>query len=513
MDHEQNYFSSIFHALPGPCIVIRPSEGRFMVFAVNDAYLDILGQSRETIVGKEFMSIFSAFNGSHSPLIPESVFDWVCQEKKAERVAPVFYPAFSLNGQKPAEDTWLEVTHTPVLNKSGDVEFIIRTLKDVTDAMRREELVEKRQRVAELDRLLAVEREVLALNATLGIPLASVLTAYLNGIQELFPDMFCSVMRARDGFLRAPVAPSISAKFLPADLEVPIAEGAGSCGTAAHRKRLVVANDIATDPIWEGPRALALEHGLRACWSYPIMDAKGQVLAVVGMYYKKPRWPTLGELDVIQRMADLLHIIFENNANAELIAQNNETMNQVQRLARFGIWQWDVTSNEVFWSDVLYDIFGVDPAHFVPSLETHHSFVVDADRPRVMGILEHVRTSGRDVVFEECVARPDGEVRHLRTWAKLLGDTGNGHPKVVGACLDITAIRSAETELKAIAWMQSHIIRAPVARIMGVVELMRHYPAHGQATETLLDSIYRSADELDGIIKEIARKAEQGKRD
>jgi diguanylate cyclase (GGDEF)-like protein len=69
----------------------------------------------------------------------------------------------------------------------------------------------------------------------------------------------------------------------------PIGPKAGSCGTAAWRGEPVEVTDIAQDPLWEDYRALALPLGLAACWSSPIKDRDGKVVATFALYYREPR--------------------------------------------------------------------------------------------------------------------------------------------------------------------------------------------------------------------------------
>ncbi|SEM67099.1 PAS domain S-box-containing protein [bacterium A37T11] len=353
-----------------------------------------------------------------------------------------------------------------------------------------------------------LERKILSLNATAGISMTHLLTEYLAGVESLFPGMYCSILRVGDGRLKSIIAPSIPETFLPKTISLPIEEGAGSCGTAAYRKQIVVVNDIATDPIWEQPRELALAHGLRACWSYPILDANNMLLAVLGMYYKEVKTPVAKEMDAIHRVASLLRILLENRKNANQIAETTNTLVQVQELASFGIWQWDTVTDEVTWSDILYTIFAVSESKFDNSKNGLLAFIAEEDRERVAQTLEHVRAIGEDTIFEARICRPDGTIRHLRFWAKLVKG-GKYHPRIVGACLDITAIKSAESDLKEIAWMQSHIIRAPVARILGLVDFIKHNQAPDIPIDDLLEAIYESAHELDRIVNTIVRKAEQ----
>jgi len=62
--------------------------------------------------------------------------------------------------------------------------------------------------------------------------------------------------------------------------------------------------------------------------------------------------------------------------------------------------------------------------------------------------------------------------------------------------------------LQEIAWMQSHVVRAPVARLMGIVDLIKNYTHSENEQNELLDHILISANELDGIIRDIADKTQ-----
>ncbi|HEU4887946.1 MAG TPA: GAF domain-containing protein, partial [Thermoanaerobaculia bacterium] len=50
--------------------------------------------------------------------------------------------------------------------------------------------------------------------------------------------------------------------------------------------------DIANDRLWVNFRDLALQHGLRACWSTPIHGSDGKVLGTFANYYPVVRDPS-----------------------------------------------------------------------------------------------------------------------------------------------------------------------------------------------------------------------------
>ncbi len=105
--------------------------------------------------------------------------------------------------------------------------------------------------------------------------------------------MSCSILLLDPDRLRVrPVAaPSLPEEYSRALEGAPIGPRAGSCGTAAYRGQPVIVTDIETDPLWEDYRELARAHGLRACWSTPILNADGQVLGTFAMYFKRVASP------------------------------------------------------------------------------------------------------------------------------------------------------------------------------------------------------------------------------
>lgn len=73
----------------------------------------------------------------------------------------------------------------------------------------------------------------------------------------------------------------------------------------------------------------------------------------------------------------------------------------------------------------------------------------------------------------------------------------------------IDAIKMQNEKLQNIAWMQSHVVRAPVARLMGLANLIKNYELSDEERRQLMDQIVVSAEELDAIIRDISEKANQ----
>lgn len=122
--------------------------------------------------------------------------------------------------------------------------------------------------------------------------LSEMLGVFAETIERQSPDMLCSILLLEDQNVRHGAAPSLPSEYNAAVDGLVIGPQAGSCGTAAFTRRQVIVTDIASDPLWDDYRELALKHGLRACWSTPILGAGGEVLGTFAMYYRTSRAPT-----------------------------------------------------------------------------------------------------------------------------------------------------------------------------------------------------------------------------
>lgn len=71
----------------------------------------------------------------------------------------------------------------------------------------------------------------------------------------------------------------------------------------------------------------------------------------------------------------------------------------------------------------------------------------------------------------------------------------------------IDAIEKQNKKLNDIAWMQSHVVRAPLASLMGLAHLLADEKAETTETrEEILVKLLASANELDGVIKKISEQ-------
>ena len=153
-------------------------------------------------------------------------------------------------------------------------------------------------------RLQKAEHRVLEMIAA-GAPLSESLAALVGALEDHSPPALGSVLILDpDGLhVRHGAGPSLPVEFMKAIDGSPIGPTAGSCGTSAFLKRAVIVADIESDALWDDYRALARVHGLRACWSTPILATDSRVLGTFAFYYRAVRTPADRDVAIMERAA------------------------------------------------------------------------------------------------------------------------------------------------------------------------------------------------------------------
>jgi len=121
---------------------------------------------------------------------------------------------------------------------------------------------------------------------------------------------------------------------------------------------------------------------------------------------------------------------------------------QAERMASLGFWQWDVRRDQVTWSEQLHRIYGLEPDGAPVSFPAYLERVHPDDRDRVRATIEGALRDHAAVTFEERIVRPDGAVRHLRSWAAVAVDDAGEPTGMFGTCLDLTQLMRTSDQLQ-----------------------------------------------------------------
>lgn len=73
----------------------------------------------------------------------------------------------------------------------------------------------------------------------------------------------------------------------------------------------------------------------------------------------------------------------------------------------------------------------------------------------------------------------------------------------------VKQIQLQNEKLKNIAWTQSHVVRAPLSRILGIINLIENQQDNLEDLMFWLDQLRVSCDEMDGIVRKITEEAQE----
>jgi PAS domain S-box-containing protein len=329
-------------------------------------------------------------------------------------------------------DRWLEMSLYP--SDQG----LFAYFKDVTTRKKHEAL-------------LALEKKVLELNASKRVSLRTLLNYFLKGIQKLFPGMYCSVMNLDDDgvTIRLLSAPGIPAIYAHAIDGLVIGPNAGSCGTAMFRKETVIVSDIATDPLWEDCRDLALSFGLRACWSLPVLDGRGEVRAAFAVYYTTAKSPTDLEMDVFERISGLVTVIIESKKAEEELSISNERYTLATKATNDAIWDRDLHTGRCFWGDGFYQQFGYKPGTKMRTVKFWESHIHSRDRDRVLkGMEKFIEQKNKGLWLDEYrFKKSDGSYALISDRGFLVFSKEGKVIRMVGSMQNVTEKKEMEERL------------------------------------------------------------------
>lgn len=210
---------------------------------------------------------------------------------------------------------------------------------------------------------------------------------------------------------------------------------------------------------------------------------------------------------IVVSSRDITEAVFNRGA----LKRSNERYKSIMKAANQAIYDWDIEKDNVEWGNGFHAIFGYQ-SNSHNSGEWYKNIHVD-DKTKVLAELtKSIEDSNIDVAVSEFrYTKENGEVALVEHRIVFLRNRLGVAIRAVGSLKDITGykqnlitIQLQNKKLKEIAWAQSHMARAPLARMMGLVDLIKNYPNTDIEKSKILDLFLQSATEFDQIIKEIS---------
>jgi len=411
-------------------------EGRCLKIAPTNPQL--LHKPPAELIGKKIRELFD-------PEMAE-----IFQEQIRTAIATNQTCTFEYHLEISSVQKWFAATISPMKEKTA-----LWVARDITERKQAESWLTGQKQILEM----------IAKGATLGDTLNTLVQIIEQQSREIIGSI---LLLAPDGeHLLHGAAPSLPDSYNAAIHGRAIGPDVGSCGTAAFTRQQVIVTDIASDPLWENYRDLALSFGLRACLSTPIFSSQGQVLGTFGMYYSQPCHPPIFDLQLIEAAMNLAGIAIESKQAEESLKQlNQELENRVkQRTAQLmkteerwqlalkgnndGIWDWNLQTEELFVSERFKEITGYEDSDISDYNNKWKASLHPDDLAISQQLLqEHLERKTPHYITEYRLWCYNSAYKWILSRGQALWDASGKAVRMVGSITDITERKQAEEALR-----------------------------------------------------------------
>lgn len=175
--------------------------------------------------------------------------------------------------------------------------------------------------------------------------------------------------------------------------------------------------------------------------------------------------------------------------HVEVSKKLEETQNRLNialESSQIGVWEWDVNLDKIYWSEHMYDIFEVE-TNTKLKLDTYLPLLHPEDKENVLSTIHYGIANKQDYEVVHRIILKDTSIRWILGKAKMVLNQNGDVIQIIGTCLDITSQKKIETELllkndeltktnaelDKFVYSASHDLRAPVASMLGLVDLAR----------------------------------------
>ncbi|MEO7888326.1 MAG: PAS domain S-box protein [Polaromonas sp.] len=332
-----------------------------------------------------------------------------------------------------AEDRVLRMSTRPLRDDAGGLVGGVAVFNDITEVKAAEDFAR-------------AQAQILALIAG-SASLQRSLEAVVQLIETSSPDSLCSILLVGGQQLHLGAAPSLPGSYNQAIEGLQIGEGVGACGTAAFRNQTVIVEDTQQDPLMKDYRELMLTHGLRACWSTPVVSTDGEVLATFAIYRRYPCAPQPHDLELITSAARLAGIaLVRARAEAALISSEARFRELAENINDV-FYNVDPRSGQLLYISPGYEkVWGRSRESLYADPLSYAQAALPEDQPLLKLARRHNR-AGEVSDTEYRIRSADGHLRWIRDHSYPVFDASGTLERVVGTARDITDRKLADLAL------------------------------------------------------------------
>jgi diguanylate cyclase (GGDEF)-like protein/PAS domain S-box-containing protein len=423
-------------------------EGRFQF--VSPSYCELFGKTEADLLGHNFM-----------PLVHEE--DQATTAKAMERLLQPPYHVY-IEQRALTKDgwRWLGWLDTAIRDEQGKITAIIGVGRDITQLQQAKAQLALQARRAEA--LLDLPDAVETLSES----------AFMQHAQELAEDLTNSQIAFihfihDDGdtielviWSHRTLEHYCSAVF---DRHYPVRQ-AGIWADALRQRKPVILNDY---PGYSHKHGLPEGHApLQRLLTVPVLE-DNKVVMLTGVGNKATDYIDT-DIETVQLISNEVWRLVQRRRAISKLAINEQRLRLAQHIASVGSWELDHKTQELGWSDEVFEIFEVKPDEFGYSYDAFLDWVHPNDRDRVHQTFWQAVDAHSDYNCQHRITMADGRTKHVHERCETYYDKEGIPLRSIGTIQDVTEqYLAAEKQRQAAAVFSSTLEGVVITDLEGTI--------------------------------------------
>ena len=289
------------------------------------------------------------------------------------------------------------------------------------------------------------------------------------------------------------------------------------CGHAILENQVMVVEDALKDERFHDNPLVTGKPKIRFYAGAPLTTPTGQNIGTLCVISPQPQNLSDKQIRALSILSHKVISELERQKAFEHISRMKEKLEEAQKIAHLGSWEWDLKTDTFQFSDSLYEILGIDKS-LGPSQELFFKYFSPASKKAFLDFIHSVDSEKKVFHLDQEASLSDGRLSYLKYSLQVSLDR-NGKPEVIsGTTLDITDSKLAEqlakeqqaklitaSKLAALGEMASgvaHEINNPLAIINARVHIMRKQAEQGTAAK---EAFVANLDKIEDTVARIAK--------
>ncbi len=225
----------------------------------------------------------------------------------------------------------------------------------------------------------------------------------------------------------------------------------------------------------------------------------------------------------VQLMESINHLKRAQSA----LRESEERLALAQKAGHIGVFDWDLASGRIVWSEQLEEFFGLAPGAFEGNYEGWMKRVAPQDAQRLDRFFKEWMHSGREEEqWEFLFPGREGEMRWMESRGRMISHSGGHRERIIGVSIDVTSrkraeeqitalneelkrhvaqLQAANAELEAFSYSVSHDLRAPLRHLAGFIEMLNKRTGKDldEKSRHYLDVISGAAGQMGRLIDDL----------